>query len=518
MVRPEGPSAVSEAHPPAATSESGRDDRLLGDHRGRLSGGPTGTGRIVYVVYEYPVWKGDRDDLKRAAGAGVDPCRHRLHRCSSAATENMLRRVRLAAGRQDHLRHRRPRPAPHETGRGRASALRPEPYKGAAQMLKAIPLVRERATTCTFECFGRYPGLWRVGGLTMLGTVTDAAARRTLTRRRLVFVSPSYAEGWGLTSAEAMANGAALVVTDDGGSRRFRGRWCRRRWSCHRGARRRSRMLVCARRSGTTSCEDAWWRAGPGVSAGDDVGPVRRRLRAGTGKLKLAYPSAGETREAKAGQAPRTAQARCAKRQRAQAEDPDQMLKNAEPGQLRRPELVMPVRRAFDKRAARHERSGEQIAARSVSRPDADKTSRAEAERNNEHGNSAERPPASLALVRSHRCHLRSGIQRGVRSQCRRRQRFSPGSEHGAHAVLATPTMWRGGSGGGHRTFAAVARRARRDWRHPCDVSLDICSSWRPDLRDERFDDHPYVFAHWHAGVSLHASCRSSPRGDRGCT
>jgi glycosyltransferase involved in cell wall biosynthesis len=37
----------------------------------------------------------------------------------------------------------------------------------------------------------------------------------------MIFVSPSYAEGFGLPAAEAMANGAAVVVTDNGGSADF---------------------------------------------------------------------------------------------------------------------------------------------------------------------------------------------------------------------------------------------------------------------------------------------------------
>ena len=175
------------------------------------------TGRIVYVVYEYPVWKGDHDDLKRQLELALT--RPDIdYIASSTATENML--YEFDSPPVAKITCAIDVPDPPHTKRGVVGfALRPEPYKGAAEMLKAIALVRERHDV-PFECFGRYPGLEPVGGLRMLGTITDAALL-DFYRRCLVFVSPSYAEGWGLTSAEAMANGAAVVVTDDGGSADF---------------------------------------------------------------------------------------------------------------------------------------------------------------------------------------------------------------------------------------------------------------------------------------------------------
>jgi glycosyltransferase involved in cell wall biosynthesis len=175
------------------------------------------TGRIVYVVYEYPVWRGEDDDLKRRLALALT--RPDIdYIASSTATANMLHEfdsppVAMITCAIDV-------PDPAQTRRDMVGfALRPEPYKGAAEMFKAITLVRQRHDI-TFECFGRYPGLEPVAGLRMLGTVTDAELL-DFYRRCLVFVSPSYAEGWGLASVEAMANGAAVVLTDDGGSADF---------------------------------------------------------------------------------------------------------------------------------------------------------------------------------------------------------------------------------------------------------------------------------------------------------
>ncbi len=88
-------------------------------------------------------------------------------------------------------------------------------------MLQAIPLIRARHPEVEFECFGRFhDDVDFPGGLTRHGYLSDAEVV-ALYRRCMIFVLPSHAEGWGLPAAEAMANGAAVVVTENGGSSDF---------------------------------------------------------------------------------------------------------------------------------------------------------------------------------------------------------------------------------------------------------------------------------------------------------
>ena len=95
------------------------------------------------------------------------------------------------------------------------------PHKDHATLLRALRLVRARHPELRFECFGRFAGAGALPeGLTAHGYLDDDALL-AFYRRCMVFVSPSYAEGWGLTAAEAMANGAAVIVAEDGGSRDF---------------------------------------------------------------------------------------------------------------------------------------------------------------------------------------------------------------------------------------------------------------------------------------------------------
>ena len=186
---------------------------------------PARIGRLLYVVYEYPVWKHGSADLQERLTEALSRD-DTEYISSSFATDEMLESLGVRPIGKVTCAIDLPSPdqiPPTEDRRQVIGfALRPERYKGAADMLEAISLLREEHPNARFECFGRYDAndlsfpndLHRHGYL-------DQDSLLAFYRRCMIFVSPSYAEGWGLTAAEAMANGAAVVVTDDGGSRDF---------------------------------------------------------------------------------------------------------------------------------------------------------------------------------------------------------------------------------------------------------------------------------------------------------
>lgn len=182
------------------------------------------TGTIFYVVYEFPVWRYGRDDLKDLLASALQRD-DVTYIASSEAVEEMLAELgvtaaaKITCGIELPELEAIPPTADREPVVG--FALRPEPYKGARDMLEAIRVVRSRHPELRFECFGRFSDDLEIPeGLDLLGYIDDDKLG-AFYRRCQIFVSPSYSEGWGLTAAEAMANGAAVVVTDDGGSRDF---------------------------------------------------------------------------------------------------------------------------------------------------------------------------------------------------------------------------------------------------------------------------------------------------------
>lgn len=94
---------------------------------------------------------------------------------------------------------------------------RPEVFKGSVDAVCAIEIVRSKC--------GASPGVWSFGRR-HLGFIPDwvrfykRPSDEMLCRlynKSMIFVLPSHYEGWGLSGSEAMACGAALVSTDNGG-------------------------------------------------------------------------------------------------------------------------------------------------------------------------------------------------------------------------------------------------------------------------------------------------------------
>jgi glycosyltransferase involved in cell wall biosynthesis len=98
--------------------------------------------------------------------------------------------------------------------------LRGEPHKGALDAFEAQRIVSEVRPDARWVCFGggRAPAI--PAGVEARGTVTPEGLVE-LYNECAVFVLPSWAEGWGLPAAEAMACGAAVVSTANGGTESF---------------------------------------------------------------------------------------------------------------------------------------------------------------------------------------------------------------------------------------------------------------------------------------------------------
>jgi glycosyltransferase involved in cell wall biosynthesis len=182
------------------------------------------TGRLLEFVYELPVWRFGGPTLQRRLLRALQRD-DVTYIASSAAVEAMLNEAGSVAVARIQCALDPPEmamvPATTEREAIVGFAMRPEAYKGTAEILAAVPMIRAAHPGVVFECFGRPMSGSRIpDGIAVHGYLTDSELAEFY-RRCSVFVSASRAEGWGLTVAEAMANGAAVVVTDNGGSGDF---------------------------------------------------------------------------------------------------------------------------------------------------------------------------------------------------------------------------------------------------------------------------------------------------------
>ena len=97
---------------------------------------------------------------------------------------------------------------------------RPDLFKGTADAIEAASLLRarygDRIRVTTFGSRRMDMPDW----IEWLDYPSEARLRRFYNEQS-VFLFPSHFEGWGLPGVEAMACGAALVTTDNGGSRDY---------------------------------------------------------------------------------------------------------------------------------------------------------------------------------------------------------------------------------------------------------------------------------------------------------
>jgi glycosyltransferase involved in cell wall biosynthesis len=98
---------------------------------------------------------------------------------------------------------------------------RPEPHKAALDAVTALALARARTGFAgTVWCFGASRPAELPEWIEFYARPSDAELAR-LYNRTSIFVMSSRYEGWGLPGSEAMACGAALVSTDNGGVRAY---------------------------------------------------------------------------------------------------------------------------------------------------------------------------------------------------------------------------------------------------------------------------------------------------------
>ncbi|MHB1599157.1 MAG: glycosyltransferase family 4 protein [Acidimicrobiales bacterium] len=177
-------------------------------------------GALVQIVYDYEHWQAEpslRPRMKRALG------RKDVHQiATSTAVATLLHEIGRApialipSGLQsDEFGLDEPTGERSVVG----FALRPGQSKDMDTAFAAADAIRLAVPSTRIECFGD-PRLPVPDGVTSLGRLSSTALR-AFYNRVAVFMLTSRYEGWGLPAAEAMACGAAVVSTRNGGTEDF---------------------------------------------------------------------------------------------------------------------------------------------------------------------------------------------------------------------------------------------------------------------------------------------------------
>lgn len=179
-------------------------------------------GRLVQVVYDYEIWRSADDRLRiKMAQAFRRPDVVRF--ATSSAVRAMLEEVQTDWQRTlnpgiDLRTFRRVRD-PRDRERFVSFPLRKGGSKGIDVLLAALAHVRRRLPDLRVVCFGAatvdLPNWIECRG------VVPTAELVEIYNASSVFVLPSLYEGWGLPALEAMACGAAVTTTRNGGVEDF---------------------------------------------------------------------------------------------------------------------------------------------------------------------------------------------------------------------------------------------------------------------------------------------------------
>ena len=184
---------------------------------------PVTRGRKFYIVYDYEYWRtaepATRKRIERTYSADFQII------STSGAVDGMLRqcgaipRARIPCG-IDFDVFGRDIPSALRTPLTVGFPARSEPFKGTADAIAAATLLRniygDRLQVTAFGSHAVDMPPW----IRMLDRPSRVALREFYNKIS-VFLVPSHFEGWGLPACEAMACGAALVTTDNGGSRDY---------------------------------------------------------------------------------------------------------------------------------------------------------------------------------------------------------------------------------------------------------------------------------------------------------
>jgi glycosyltransferase involved in cell wall biosynthesis len=94
-------------------------------------------------------------------------------------------------------------------------------WKGSMDGFAALNIVKASVPTLTAHVFGVFPRPSVLPNWVDYHQNPPQNELREIYNKAAIFISPSWTEGWGLPSAEALQCGAALAVTDIGGHREF---------------------------------------------------------------------------------------------------------------------------------------------------------------------------------------------------------------------------------------------------------------------------------------------------------
>jgi glycosyltransferase involved in cell wall biosynthesis len=97
---------------------------------------------------------------------------------------------------------------------------RSEIFKGTADVIAALNIVKNKLLGYTIWCYGPYP-VKNIPAWVKVYINPSNSKIAELLNNTAIFIVPSHYEGWGLPGAEAMACGAALITTDNIGMRDY---------------------------------------------------------------------------------------------------------------------------------------------------------------------------------------------------------------------------------------------------------------------------------------------------------
>jgi L-malate glycosyltransferase len=184
---------------------------------------PVHTGRKVYIVYDYEHLMSASSEIRRrmqqtyrmgfAMVATSSAVRDMIHMSGGVPAAQIPCGIDFVSFGMDLPPKQR---ATHTVG----FPLRKEAFKGAADAIAASALLRDiYGERLRVTAFGT-PEMALPSWIRWLRSPSQAQLRQFYNEQS-VFMLPSHYEGWGLPGVEAMTCGAALVVTDNGGSRDY---------------------------------------------------------------------------------------------------------------------------------------------------------------------------------------------------------------------------------------------------------------------------------------------------------
>ena len=177
-------------------------------------------GKKYYVVYDYEYWMTAEPDMKRRIEQTFTGCFNIIS--TSTAVERMIQHcgggtvAKITCGL--NLENFGIDVAPEARSNfSFGFPARRESFKGRDDAIAAALILRERyGENLVVTAFGSH-NVNLPDWINWLEFPSQTALRGFY-NSNAVFLLPSHFEGWGLTGIEAMACGAALVVTDNGGS------------------------------------------------------------------------------------------------------------------------------------------------------------------------------------------------------------------------------------------------------------------------------------------------------------